>query len=274
MRLDLMQTVSLNGDLKRANDDRAGINGRRAWVIDGATDLGQPGLLGGLGGAAWIASAADAGFAAAEAADLQEACRQMFEAVAQTFRTAQRREIAGRWELPTAAFAAVQTVDDMVEVAWAADCAVLHRSGDGARWLSPTPDRASESAAAAAFGPLPDAGALSDQAILEDRRAHRSAAIRSVLSPDPEASAIATAYARTRVQAGDMLLLLTDGFAALADAYAAYDAASLFEAVLAKGLSALGEELRAIERADSACTRYPRFKVSDDATALWARVAD
>ncbi|ATQ42081.1 PP2C family serine/threonine-protein phosphatase [Caulobacter mirabilis] len=274
MRLDLMQSVSLNGDLKRPNDDRAGTNGRSAWVIDGATDLGAPGLLGRQGGAAWIASAADAGFAAAEAGDLRETCGQMFEAVAQRFRAARRREITGRWELPTAAFAAVQPVDGQVEIAWAADCAVLHRSGDGVRWLSPTPDRASESSAAASFGPLPDSGALSSQAILEDRRAHRSRALRSVLSPDPETSAIATAYARTPVRAGDMLLLMTDGFTALADAYAAYDAAGLFEAVVTKGLPVLGEELRAIEQADSTCARYPRFKISDDATALWVRIAD
>ena len=60
---------------------------------------------------------------------------------------------------------------------------------------------------------------------------------------------------------------------ALVDAYGAHDAAGLFAAVRTDGLAALGQELRAIERADAACVRFARFKASDDATALWVRVA-
>ena len=40
-----------------------------------------------------------------------------------------------------------------------------------------------------------------------------------------------------------------------------------------RGLADLASELRAIEREDAACRRFPRFKRSDDATALWLRVA-
>ena len=43
-----------------------------------------------------------------------------------------------------------------------------------------------------------------------------------------------------------------------------------------KGITGAGifspEELRAIEQGDAACTRFPRFKTSDDATALWLRI--
>jgi hypothetical protein len=39
-------------------------------------------------------------------------------------------------------------------------------------------------------------------------------------------------------------------------------------AALDKGLAALGEELRAIEAGDIGGDRFPRFKKSDDATAL------
>lgn len=91
-----------------------------------------------------------------------------------------------------------------------------------------------------------------------------------VLSVNPEHMRVATSAAACAP--GDELLLMTDGFAALVDSYGAYDAASLMEAVWAHGLAALAAELRGIEQADSACTRYPRFKVSDDATALWLRI--
>jgi hypothetical protein len=43
--------------------------------------------------------------------------------------------------------------------------------------------------------------------------------------------------------------------------------------VLERGLGGLAEDLRRIEREDAACLRYPRFKASDDATAIWVRVA-
>ena len=50
------------------------------------------------------------------------------------------------------------------------------------------------------------------------------------------------------------------------------DADSLFAAVRSHGLAALGTALRTIEQDDAACLRFPRFKVSDDATTLWLRI--
>jgi len=39
-----------------------------------------------------------------------------------------------------------------------------------------------------------------------------------------------------------------------------------------KGLAILGEQLRSIESADSGGDKFPRFKKSDDATALLLRL--
>jgi hypothetical protein len=71
---------------------------------------------------------------------------------------------------------------------------------------------------------------------------------------------------------GTLVLLASDGFLALASDYGAYGADSLMQAALEKGLKALGEELRAIETGDAGGDKYPRFKKSDDATALLLRV--
>jgi hypothetical protein len=71
---------------------------------------------------------------------------------------------------------------------------------------------------------------------------------------------------------GSTLLLATDGFLALASDYGAYSADSLMTAAQEKGLAALGEELRAIEAGDSGGDKFPRFKKSDDATALLLRL--
>jgi hypothetical protein len=40
-----------------------------------------------------------------------------------------------------------------------------------------------------------------------------------------------------------------------------------------KGLAALGQELRAIEDEDSGAEKFPRFKKSDDATALLLEIS-
>ena len=74
MRFDVLQMISLAGDAASANDDRVGASDAIAWVIDGATDLGEPGLLGTRGGAAWIAMEANAAFAAAGDASIRSIC--------------------------------------------------------------------------------------------------------------------------------------------------------------------------------------------------------
>jgi hypothetical protein len=72
--------------------------------------------------------------------------------------------------------------------------------------------------------------------------------------------------------AGTRVLLMTDGFLALVSDYERYDVPSLLAAAESKGLAALGQELREIERNDADGARYPRFKTHDDATALLFRV--
>jgi hypothetical protein len=68
------------------------------------------------------------------------------------------------------------------------------------------------------------------------------------------------------------VLLMSDGFAALTDRYGAYDGVGLVRAAIEKGLQELGRELRAIEAADAGGALHPRFKRSDDATALLLRL--
>jgi len=75
-----------------------------------------------------------------------------------------------------------------------------------------------------------------------------------------------------KVASGALLLLATDGFLALATDYGVYSADSLMDAALSKGLAALGKELRAIEADDTSGDKFPRFKKSDDATALLMRL--
>ncbi len=68
-------------------------------------------------------------------------------------------------------------------------------------------------------------------------------------------------------------LAMSDGFSALELKYRRYGAEALLAAASDKGLAALAGELRAIEEVEDPDGRaYPRFKRSDDATALLFRV--
>ena len=68
------------------------------------------------------------------------------------------------------------------------------------------------------------------------------------------------------------LLLASDGFAALVDRYRLYDAQSLIAFAIKDGLHELGRQLRDYENDDAAGEKHPRWKRSDDATALLLRL--
>ena len=71
---------------------------------------------------------------------------------------------------------------------------------------------------------------------------------------------------------GTVILLATDGFSALVDLYRAMDATALMEAALSSGLEPLVRLAREIEtERDPDGRLYPRFKLSDDTTAILLR---
>jgi len=273
VRFDLLQAISLAGDAATPNDDRCGTRDALAWVIDGATDLGEPGLVGTRGGAAWIAQEADAAFRSASDAPLQAICRDVADHIAGRFQAERRRAPHGAWELPSASFLAARAAPDTLDLAWSGDCTALIKRGAAVTRLGPRADQRDEEAAHAAS--LADHGLARKQRpapILASLREQRGRAGRAVLSADPSL-VTPPVTATVAAEAGDELLLMSDGFAALIDQYAAFDVAGLFATLTDEGLAGLAVRLRAIEREDSDCRRYPRFKVSDDATALWMRCA-
>jgi hypothetical protein len=272
MHFDLVQSISLAGDAAVANDDRAGSTARLAWAIDGATDLGPPGLVGALGGAAWLAEQAQAGFFAAPDAPLTEIFAGIGTMLTARFDAVRTRAPEGPWELPIAAGIAARIAGEAIEIGWLGDCAALLRRGDDVRRLGPpAEDRAEEAAHAASLAQHGLGHVKRSAPILADLRRTRGGPDYQVLSVDP-AHMASLPTERVACAAGDELLLATDGFMALCDGYGAVDEAGLFAMIAAEGLAATAARLRAIEREDAACTRFPRFKTSDDATALWLRI--
>jgi len=147
----------------------------------------------------------------------------------------------------------------------------------GEREIMTDAERAAEAQRAQAIAQeknLSPAAGLNRPEFLEGLRAARNR-INSgnywLFSPDVKVASHASRRVM-KIEPGSTVLLATDGLLALASDYGAYSADSLMAAAMDKGLAALGQELRAIESSDSGGDKFPRFKKSDDATALLLRI--
>ncbi len=257
MRLELLESLSIPGDPAKPNEDSFSHAARAAAVFDGATGLGER-LMPGRSDAQWIAQFGARRFRA-HAENGEGGLRESLRAA----------EIAY-------ASAVLATPDaDGLRVLWFGDCAALLRNGAGEfTILGDIMDmRESERARVTRLakpGRGPTAAGVREE-FLPALRASRN----SVNSPGGDwlfAPDIACAdhakEARVAAQADSPILLASDGFLALTSDYGRYSPETLLAAAAERGLAVLGEELRAVEASDPEGLRYPRFKRSDDATAL------
>lgn len=274
MHFDLIQSVSLAGSSSVPNDDRAGGADTLAWVIDGATDLGPPGLVGARGGAAWLANEVQAGFAAAADAPIETICRELAADLEARYAATRTREPVDRWELPMASMLAVRLGGTALECAWLGDCAGLLRSGDRVTRVGPPRhEKDSEADMAISLAQHGLGNVKRSAPILEELRRSRSGVGKRILSVEAKTMA-GLEISSIACRPGDELLLMSDGFSALVDGYALLSEAELMAALAEQGLPRLAMRLREVEADDATCDRFPRFKISDDATALWLRIGD
>jgi hypothetical protein len=286
--LTFVESISLAGDRAKQNDDACGASRMWGWVIDGATDLHQTPINTYASDAAWIATALNERLAgSARSSDLYGAESDVLREEVRTASEALRTDWAcdlpldvERWELPTASMLLVS--DTALGVLHGIDlgdcrCFVLDAEGNAHTLGGSTESTASEASAAAdAAKRTGGADLLRDQRTLlqlrEKRALHNTDRGYWVFGLQPECADHARPWTLNAPRPAH-LVLCTDGFSALVDRYQVYDAAGLVRAALDKGLQELGRELRAIEAQDSGGTLHPRFKKSDDATALLLRLS-
>lgn len=307
MSLAVIDSLSLPGDAAKANEDAFGHDDHAALVMDGATPLGD-GLMPGPSDAAWIAQFGARRILARlrDGAGGRKALRGALADAQKSFAALRRMPPQAMWQTPCASMMCVveagadhpplrarSAQEGEVPVAgpwasygrrgseteflWFGDCAALvAQDGKPVQVIGDGFDkRAAEAGCAAMLAKekgVPPAARLPD--FIDALRVSRNrigSGGNWLFMPDVKAAA----HVSRRVLAlgpGAVILLASDGFLALASDYGAYDAGTLMAAAQARGLEALGEELRAIEAADPGGETHPRFKSSDDATALLLRV--
>lgn len=272
MRFDVLDSLSIPGDPKKPNEDSFAHTQGMAAVIDGATGLGTP-LMPGPSDAHWIATFAARRIRAhseegGKPADWLLAAAQNTE---NSFTALRMRAPKEQYEIPFASLMLAAVVTDELHFAWFGDCAALLRTDKDVTMIGDTlKARAGEASGARSLSQTPAATGVRDEYLPALRASRNRVNTESgywLFAPD----AACAAHARQAVhpaQSGARLLLATDGFLALAADYGRYTPETLMEAAESKGLKALGKELRTIEANDPEGRAFPRFKRSDDATAL------
>jgi hypothetical protein len=278
---EVIDSLTLPGDPAKPNDDAFAHRARAAVVMDGATGLGES-LMPGPSDAAWVSR-----FGANRLMAHSEEGLNPHDAVAAALRDTEnsfvnlrRRTPIETYEMPFSSMMFVTQTAAGFDALWFGDCAVLvERPGDAVELVGDAikkkvreADRVK--ALAASLGENAASNSLRN-AFLPALRAARNTVNTErggwLFGPDARA-AEHVASARVFAPTGTTLLLVSDGFLAFASDYDRYDIAALMTAAREKGLKSLGGELREIEAADPDGARFPRFKKSDDATALLLKI--
>ena len=285
--MEILDAVHDPGRPGGPNEDHWGQTGDFAWVFDGATGLVDRQLTGTPSDAAWLVQAGSAALMArapSHRGPLAALVEEAIDDVARRFEAEAERMPAERYERPTASLILVHHRGGALECLNFGDCKLLLRHADG-RFESFGSNPETESFEAHLASRFSEQRRLARESGAPDR--HRSSVldrlrrIRNrhnvsggywVFGLDPAAAR----HARTAslaVASPGVALIVSDGFEALAGDYGRYTEAGLVEAALENGLASLCDELRHIERVrDPEAHRYPRFKQSDDATALLLRI--
>jgi len=279
--LDVVDSLSVPGNPEKANEDALATSGSAVVVMDGATGLGDS-LMPGKSDAAWLSTFGSRRLMAhiRDGATPRDAVTAALFDAQTSFEALRKRPPAETWETPFASMMLIAQNAAGAEALWFGDCAALVKRPNTAvaligEAMDKRQNEARRAARLAEKHSLSPATNIRRPEILEALRKARNFVNTDghwAFGPDVRAADHVSGM-QIDAPKGTLILLCSDGFLALASDYNAYDADALMDAAQSKGLKALAEELRAIERDDPDGRKFPRFKTSDDATALLVRVA-
>lgn len=283
MRFQAVEIESRAGGAQ--NEDRAGLAAPFAWVIDGATDVLPTPLTRAPSDASWFAEAmhtllTENATALAER-PLNELPSVLSDSLAASFRAAIKSPPNGPQDHPSAAAIIARIDHDAISYVSLGDCTLMIDDGDAFHHVGDDPEKAGDRWVADALKAHIEVTTTETPTtpyrehlwpMLHKARGAMNTptgyGIFSITAPPTQF----IRHGHIRVRPGTRVLLASDGVMRMVDVFKVHDARSLFEAAWTHGLATLLADLRALEQADHICRRYPRAKVSDDATALLLRI--
>lgn len=268
----------LNGSEKKVTgDDRFGFDeaAGKAWVLDGATDLGPYRLFRKEeSDAAWVAEAFNRALMA-KAGETVTELKTWFAGIIETVHTAAKKaskhdlEKADRSTWPIASGMWMQLTGDLAVFVRFGDCIALIRTPDGQTEVLEHAEQANRETETSrklnAMTPEEKIAGLREIRAQQNTLPHYP-----VLGMRTEAVEGMSIESRT-LPSGSHVLLMSDGLWRVVDVYQIMSAAEMMDTVIENGIEALAKDMRAFERT-AAQDKSVRIKASDDACGVLLRI--
>jgi Protein phosphatase 2C len=276
MPLRIIEAVSIAAGL--VNEDRVGMVGDLAWVIDGATDVVDEPLVGDVSDAAWFANALDSTLrrhAEDPPSELGLLIPIVTHELAAAFNQSARRSPKGRQDHPSASALIVRERDGQLDYLSVGDCTLLAEAERGLMRLG-TAAGGGDRALAATIRRFQEVQTELSAAAMRDRIWPHIRATRGLMN-DPNGYGVISitepplsfvCSGTVQLASHGAALMGSDGLLRLVDVFTSHSEQSLVNAARSIGLCSLIDELRALEVADPHNIRYPRAKTFDDASGV------
>lgn len=281
MDIHLLDSASFPGNAKKPNEDLIILENGLFAILDGATGLGRQIINDAESDASWFVKEFSKQVTRywIEQHDFSNALNLSISELEKLF-----YEISGDikiedYEIPSAGMAAVIVEDGLIAGYRSGDCQVYLSNAQGVNSVFPkSPLEQFDNEIMEVLSGHIRIGASYAQArkkVLPCMRALRASMNceggYAVLSPNINCIEHIQHQIIDNTKPG-YLLLTTDGFSAVMDKYKRYSIETLFERLNTTGLQEVGQEIRKIENADLNLNKYPRLKISDDASAVLLQV--
>ncbi|HBO4249603.1 TPA: protein phosphatase 2C domain-containing protein [Pseudomonas aeruginosa] len=284
-----MATVEILGAECRAggavNDDALGCTAQAAWVIDGATSIGRS-VLGVESDARWLAQAVDRHLRLLLEVEPEQSgetlLRRLLNDIQGDFRAQSGRDWHDLEDMPAACLSLLRIRGGEIELLNIGDSRILVEGADGqVRSFGDSALHELDRQSLAHFCRMREEHPQWDHAELFKASRPRVRQNRLLMNK-PEGYWALDISDRWlgQVQRETLPLaalrsfvLMTDGFDRLVEPFRRYTDEQLLRRLEDVGVSAMLDELREIEQGDDQALAFPRFKIHDDASALWGRIA-
>ncbi|MCX7747770.1 MAG: hypothetical protein N2645_12920 [Clostridia bacterium] len=280
MTFTKIQSISYPGI--RVNEDIAYAGDRFAWVIDGSTGLNKKCFTKDETDAHWFVKEWNAYLLGAMKDPSKNLCEIFTEGIeiikAKFFDLVNGMKV-GKLDFPSAAVAALQIVDGGLEYFVLGDCSLLYQKdgGEVVKMKDKRVERFDDEAIElirtlmAKGDSFKDAREKANDLLISNRLLKNTDEGYWALEFDQSAVQRAI-YGKIENFSKIKILLASDGFTAVSDTYELLNAEQLLEAIEQRGLNYVYEMIRTTEDNDPECVRYPRFKKSDDTSAVYAEI--
>lgn len=276
MNLNFIEKICIPADGKKGNEDDLYFHQKAAFVVDGATGLGNPLIQGWDSDAVWFVRTFKAAFGKYidKGESISDALYRASEETCGEFHGILADANIGKHQVPSAVLALASVHNDTLTLNRMGDCEIHCLLKDGNIWsFPPSPLEALDQHSIN----LLHKELMAGKTYAEARNAIKSTLIkhRSKMNTPAGYSALSTnldclRYIETKeipVTNVSKILLCSDGFSS---AFNNYKLCSINDLLLSENLSLrhITEQLREVERNDSGLLKYPRLKPQDDCTAM------